>query len=84
MGLNIKSEEVHRMVAELAHLKGQNLTQAVAEAVRSALAEEKRRRGREGLAKDLLAIGRRCAPHIDPALTSLNFSDALFDETGMP
>jgi hypothetical protein len=34
MGLNIKNQETHRLIQELAKLKGESMTTAVTEAVR--------------------------------------------------
>jgi antitoxin VapB len=84
MSLNIKNPETHRLVAELAGLTGKTLTGAVTDAVRSALEEERRRRGRRGMAKELLAIGHRCKPYLDPPVSSSNHGDELFNDEGLP
>lgn len=84
MSLNIKNEETHQMASELAQITGQTMTQAVTEAIRRTLEEEKRKRGREGLAKRILEIGRRAAPYVDDSLTSSNIGDHLYDDEGLP
>lgn len=83
MSLNIKSEEVHRLVRELADLTGESMTAAVAEAVRERL--DRLRREREaGLADRLLAIGKDCAAHLKEPFRSIEHGDLFYDERGMP
>jgi hypothetical protein len=57
VGLNIKSEEAHRLARELARLTGGSMTAAVTQAVRERL-DRVRREEDAGLAERLLAIGR--------------------------
>ena len=71
MGLNIKSEEAHRLAQELAALTGETMTAAVTEAVRERLARVQRENGR-GLAERLLAIGRDCAAHLKEPFRSVD------------
>jgi antitoxin VapB len=83
MSLNIKSEEIHRLVRELANLTGESMTAAVAEAVRERL--DRLRREREvGLANRLLAIGKDCAAHLKEPFRSAEHGDLLYDERGLP
>ncbi len=83
MGLNIKSEEAHRLVRELARLTGESMTAAVTEAVRERLERIRRERG-ASLAERLLAIGRDCAAHLAESLRSADHGDLLYDERGLP
>ena len=83
MGLNIKNDETHRLVAELAKLTGETLTAAVTEAVRERLA--RLRRERDGhLARRLLTIGKDCASHLEEPFRSAEHGDLIYDERGLP
>ncbi|MGO9267285.1 MAG: type II toxin-antitoxin system VapB family antitoxin [Candidatus Binataceae bacterium] len=83
MGLNIKNEETHRLVRELATLTGESMAAAVAEAVRQRLDRVRRARG-VSLADRLIAIGRDCAAHLKEPFRSAEHSDLLYDERGLP
>ena len=79
MSLNIKNEETHRLVQELAALTGENMTVAVTEAVRERLDRvkskartERIRKIREEFATRLK--GKRLPDH----------GDLLYDERGLP
>lgn len=82
MGMNIKNEETHRLVRELATLTGESQTAAVTEAVRQRL--DRLRGGRAGLAERLLAIGQECAAHLKEPSRSIDHADLLYDEKGLP
>jgi antitoxin VapB len=85
--MNIKNEETHRLVRELAEVTGESLTTAITVAVRERLERERRReRSTEGdLAARLLEIGRRAAPKLRAAgLTSENHGDFLYDDDVLP
>lgn len=83
MGLNIKSDETHRLARELAKLSGESMTEAVTEAVRERLARLRRERG-GGLADRLLKIGRDCAARLKEPYRSADHADLLYDERGLP
>jgi antitoxin VapB len=83
MGLNIKSDETHRLVRELAELTGESLTAAITVAVRERLDRVRRQRG-SSLADRLLAIGRDCATHMKGPYRSADHADLLYDERGLP
>jgi antitoxin VapB len=83
MGLNIKSEETHRLAQELARLTGESMTAAVTEAVRERLDRVRRERA-VGLADRLLAIGRDCASRLKEPFRSADHGDLLYDEWGLP
>lgn len=83
MGLNIKNEETHRLVQELATLTGESMTAAVTEAVRERLDRVRRERG-AGLADRLLGIGRDCAAHLKEPFRSVDHGELLYDERGLP
>jgi antitoxin VapB len=83
MGLNIKSEETHRLAQELARLTGESMTAAVTEAVRERLDRVRRERA-VGLADRLLAIGKDCAARLKEPFSSADHGDLLYDERGLP
>jgi antitoxin VapB len=83
MGLNIKSEETHRLARELAQLTGESMTAAVTEAVRERLDRVRRERA-VGLADRLLAIGKDCAARLKEPFRSADHGDLLYDERGLP
>ncbi len=63
MALNMKNEETHRLVRELAERTGETMTAAVTTAVRERLERIRREQG-ESLADRLLAIGKDCAARL--------------------
>jgi antitoxin VapB len=82
MHLNIKNDEAHRLATELARLTGENLTQAVTEALRERLTRERRRRCTEDIAARLMKIGSRYAALPD---TGRSVDEILgYDEFGLP
>ena len=83
MGLNIKSEETHRLVRELASLTGESMTAAVTEAVRERLARLRRDEA-TSLADRLLAIGKDCAARLKEPFRTVDHGDLLYDERGLP
>ena len=83
MSLNIKSEETHRLVRELARLTGESMTAAVTAAVRERLYRVRRLEA-VGLADRLLAIGKDCAPRLKEPFRSADHGDLLYDERGLP
>ena len=83
MGMNIKNDETHRLVQELAKLTGETQTAAITEAVRERL--ERIRNKRAGsLAKRILAIGKDCAAHLKEPFRSIDHGDLLYDKDGLP
>jgi len=83
MGLNIKNEETHRLIRELAELTGETQTAAVTEAVRERL-ERLKVNPRAGVGERLMAIARETAPLFGPYDPSEDPSDFLYDENGLP
>ena len=81
--MNIKNAAAHRIATELSRLRGVSVTQAVADAVRHELEREKRRRRKQGLAAELVGIGRRCAAHLRQPTSSADHS-LLYDGAGLP
>ena len=83
MSLNLKSQEAHRLVRELAELTGESMTAAVTEAVRERLARVRREKG-QSLSDQLMAIGRDCALRLKEPYKSIDHGDLLYDELGLP
>ncbi len=82
MSLNIKSAEAGRLVTEVSNLTGESKTQAVIESLRQRLERETLRRGRQGMAADLLSIGEKCASY--PVECEGSHANLLYDEDGLP
>ncbi len=84
MGLNIKNDETCTLARELARLTGETMTGAITVALRERLERERRRRDAEELARELVAIGQRCASLVGPGPSSEEHGDVLHDERGLP
>jgi antitoxin VapB len=82
MSLNIKNPEAHELASKLARLTGESLTKAVTEAIRERLDREQRRRDKEKMVAELLAIARRCAAY--PRRDHRSLEEFLYDERGLP
>lgn len=83
MSLNIKNEQTHRLVRQLAEVTGESQTSAVTIAVRERL-ERVLRSQRGDLAARLLAIGEDVAVRLPDHLKSADHGDLLYDDRGMP
>jgi antitoxin VapB len=83
MSLNIKNQQTHRLVQQLAKLTGESMTAAVDKAVRERL-ERVRDTKKGGLAERLLKIGRECAPLWKEPYRSMDHGNLLYDEKGLP
>jgi len=83
VALNIKNQETYRLVEELAKLTGENMTEAVTEAVRERLDRVRPQAG-SGLAERLLQIGKECAASLKEPFRSVDHGDLLYDEKGLP
>lgn len=83
MSLNIKNEEVHRLVQELANATGESQTTAVLHAVQERL-QRLRRPDVESATQRLLAIGADCAAHMREPYLSIDHGDLLYGPDGLP
>jgi antitoxin VapB len=83
MSLNIKDEETHRLVRELAQLTGETQTTAVRNAIRERL-DRLHAAEHPSLADHLLAIGRSTAPRLKEPFRSAEHGELLYDEHGLP
>ncbi|MBE7183170.1 MAG: type II toxin-antitoxin system VapB family antitoxin [Methylobacterium mesophilicum] len=81
MGMNIKSDEVERLVRQLADETGESLTEAIRRSVEERLARFQRERD---VAERIRKIDALLAnlPPVPPGVTS-DHSD-LYDEDGLP
>ena len=84
MSLNIKNDETCLLARELALLTGETMTGAITVALRERLERERHSRAAETLARELGAIGRRCASLLGPGPSSVEHGDLLYDECGLP
>jgi len=80
MSLNIKNEETHRMVQELAALTGESMTAAVTEAVRERLDRVKKK----GMAERIMKIAKASGPRWKEPYKTIDHGDLLYDEKGLP
>ena len=84
MALNIKNEKTCQLARDLAELTGETMTGAITVALRERLERERQRRGADTLARDLRAIGQRCASLLGPGPSAAEHGDLLYDERGLP
>jgi len=92
MSLNIKDEEIHGLVKELAELKGTTLTAAVKVAVKGEIEREKARQGKSQLQKRmkrsevLQAFAREFVSRVKEPIDihSWDIDKLLYDENGLP
>ena len=83
MALNIKNKETYGLIEKLAQTTGENMTQAVTQAVRERL-DRLSRPKKPGLAERLLRIGKDCAPRLKGPSRTIDHGDLLYDEKGLP
>ena len=84
MGLNIKNDETCRLARELAGLTGDTMTGAITAALRERLQRERQLRHADSLARELHAIGQKCASLLRPGPSAVEHGDLLYDERGLP
>jgi antitoxin VapB len=87
MSLNIKNEEIHRLVRQLAELTGQSQTSAVEDAVRRRLAELTADQAAERRRAKIAEIVQRAqeAAATDPEWLNTDWDAELYDgRTGLP
>ena len=90
VSLNIKDEETHAMVRELAALKGTTLTAAVKLAVKEGIEREKASQGKSGSPKKrkrsevVQAFAREFVSRVKEPIHSWDIDKLLYDENGLP
>lgn len=83
--LNIKDEETHRLVSELAKLTGENLTTAVKISVKERIERQRHFSRKENRMDWLERLTERTAPLLKDLPSSDKIGDLLYDkETGLP
>jgi antitoxin VapB len=83
MALNIKNPDVDRLARELAALTGQNITDALLDALQEKVLKERERRGRKHVMKDILRIRERFNQL--PTLDQRSEDEILgYDDKGLP
>lgn len=83
MALNIKNGETQQLAKELSKLTGETLTVAISKAVRERLDRVRSERG-DGLADELLKIGKDCAAHLREPFRTVEHGDLLHNGKGLP
>lgn len=83
MSLNIKNEDTHKLVQELASITGETMTEAVTMSVRERL-KRVREKKQESLAGRLLSIGKDCAARLKEPIASIDHGKLLYDDQGLP
>jgi antitoxin VapB len=83
MSLNLKNNEAHRLAKQLARLTGENMTEAVTQAMRERMAQLRQGHG-DRLSDRLLEIGRDCAAHMKEPFRSVDHGDFLYGDDGLP
>lgn len=83
MALNIKNDDTHRQVRELARLTGESQSEAVAKSVRERL-ERVRQRSAPDLEERITAIVEDAAPRWKEPWLSTDHGDVLYDDMGLP
>lgn len=81
MGMNIKSEEAHRLARQLSKMTGKSLTATVEDALREKYYRESKERDIELRRRQARAIIERSGP--TPLGLTSDHSD-LYDEIGLP
>jgi antitoxin VapB len=90
VSLNIKDEETHAMVRELAALKGTTLTTAVKLAVKGEIEREKAIQGISGSPKKKMrsevvqAFAREFVSRVKDPIHSWDIDKLLYDDMGLP
>ena len=83
MSLNIKNEEACMLARELARLTGETMAGAITVALRQRLERERHRLGAETLAREIHAVGQRCASLLGPGPSALERGEMLYDGRGL-
>jgi antitoxin VapB len=84
MSLNIKNEETHRLVRQLAELTGQSQTSAVEDAVRRRLADLTKEEEVERRYRVLGEIADRASAAASTEWLNTDWDQVLYDENGLP
>jgi antitoxin VapB len=83
VSVNIKDDETHRLIRQLAEATGETMTTAVKISVQERLARIRSHSPDERTSR-LLAIGRSTAPRLKEPWRSKEHGELLYDESGLP
>ena len=81
MGLNIKSEDVHRLARQLAKRTGKTMTAAIEAALREKIERLDREQDVEAVVARVMRIVRESGP---PAPDQTSDHSDLYDDRGLP
>lgn len=85
MGLNIKTEEAHRLAKELSELTGESMAKAVTDTIRQRVEELRRERTKKARAEEIMRIARECSKLLNETPGEMMKIEDLYDEkTGLP
>ncbi len=85
MGLNIKTEEAHRLAKELSELTGESMAKAVTDTIRQRVEELRRERTKKARAQEIMRIARECSKLLNETPGEMMKIEDLYDEkTGLP
>ncbi|HVZ70283.1 MAG TPA: type II toxin-antitoxin system VapB family antitoxin [Rhizomicrobium sp.] len=85
MGLNIKTEEAHRLAKELSELTGESMAKAVTDTIRQRVEELRRERTQKARAEEIMRIARECSKLLNETPGEMMKIEDLYDEkTGLP
>ncbi|MEO5926067.1 MAG: type II toxin-antitoxin system VapB family antitoxin [Bryobacteraceae bacterium] len=82
--LNLKNPDTYRLASRVAHVTGENMTQAVTVALEERLRRLESKGTGASLTDDLMAIGADCAKRLSAKTKRLDHAKLLYDERGMP
>ena len=68
----------------MARLTGESMTGAITVALEERLRREQRQRRADAVARDLQAIGQRCARLLGEGPSAVDHGELLYDERGLP
>jgi antitoxin VapB len=84
VALNIKNDETQRLARELADLTGESMTTAVTVALRERRDRLRAEQPGQGVAEQMLAIGRDVADRMPAGATPADHGDLLYGDDGLP
>lgn len=82
MGIDIENAEAYTLASELTNLTGKSMTAVVIDALQAQLERLKQRQEQEEKVQELMAIGKRCAAHMQQPALSTAHGNLLYDELG--
>lgn len=84
MGLNIKNEETHRLIRELAAITGESMTTAVTVAVQDRLTRIQQSEPGARMADRIHEIATEMRTRLPADFLGIDPTDVLYDRDGLP